>query len=100
VTSVVVVAPIVVFVVVVISPRLAPDVTSAVVPTLLALPHSVRSSIAPVKLPACLTVWRASNASTTLQEGEVFYYLEMVTQEVDMATLEVDWIVLMWRLPV
>jgi hypothetical protein len=96
VATVAVATPVVV--VVIIPPWLVPDIAPAIVatPSLLTLAHRVRSSIAPVKLPVSFAVWRAANSTVTLQKGEVFHYLKMVAQEVDMATLEVDWVVAVW----
>ena len=89
-------------IVVVIPPRLPPDVASTVVavPTLDALSYSVRRSVAPVELPTGFTVRRTANSPTTLQEREILHYLDVIAKAVDMPALEVDRVVVVWRLPI
>jgi hypothetical protein len=74
-TTVAEVAPVVV--VVIVPPGLAPDVAPSFIatPPLMALTFSVRSSITPDELPACLAVRWATNAATTLQKREILHYL-------------------------
>jgi hypothetical protein len=56
-------------------------------------PNRVRRAIAPVEHTACLAVGRAANPATTLQKGKVLDYLQVVAEDVDMAALEVDRVV-------
>jgi len=100
VTTVVVLASVVI--VIVIPPWLPPNVASTVIaaPALDVLSYSVWRSVAPVKLHTGFVVWRTANSPTTLQEGEILHYLDVIVKEVDMPTLEVNQVIVMWQLPV
>jgi len=60
----------------------------------------VRGAVAPDELPTWLAVRGAANSAPALQEGEIIHNLEVVAQDVDMAALEVDRLIMMWWLPV
>jgi hypothetical protein len=65
-------------------------------PPLKSLSLRVRHTIVPVKDSARLTVCRASKPPRFLEEGEVLHHLQVIAQCVDLASLDVDWLVVVW----
>ena len=102
-----------VIIVVIIPPWLAPEVTAMVVvaSAMEALALGVWCPVALDELSAGLAVRRATDPTTPLKKGEVFHYLKVVAQNVDMAALEFNRVVMVrrhqgewdggrWKLPV
>jgi hypothetical protein len=93
---------VVVIIVTVVPPVMASQVTATVIPapTREALTNRIRHTVAPDKLTARLAVRGGTNSALALPKGQIFHYLQMVAQGIDMAALEVDRVIVVWGLPV
>jgi hypothetical protein len=98
VSTVPVVAPVVVVVVI----PLWPDVATTVVsmPFVKAFSLRVWHTVVPIEDSASLAIGRPHKLPRLLQEGEISHYLQMIAQGVDLTMLEVDQLIVVRMPPV